>query len=288
VLLGAATSFPFRQTSSSGAITSAATHDQEIVGNSSGSAADGALELQQQAFVQDVSVIAPLARGIPPSIVLATLARALPGGVAVSELSLATRDSTEGVTFTVMAQDRAGANSFAKALSSEEMFEKVHLIPGISRAGGLWRSQVQMAITPTRAGSRPVFSESGLLPASIAASKGESDRLQRDIAMLDTVLPEKSSIDSFQKQIVQLAAANSLQLSSIKSLPSQELFGCIEQPVEISISGSFNGFYSFLLQLESLPRLKDLSQLRMRQSAEHNGDTEAELRVDVFSKLRPG
>ena len=112
--------------------------------------------------------------------------------------------------------------------------------------------------------------------------------VQRDVILLQSLLPVQGSLEPLQNQIVQLAAANSLQMSASRSLASHELSRCIDQPIEICISGSFNGFYSFLLQLESMPRLKKVTALQMRESAEHNGDMQATLRLDVFSKPPPG
>jgi Tfp pilus assembly protein PilN len=286
-LLGAATSFPFRQSSSSGAITSETALDQEIAGNPGGSSIEPTFELQQRSLVEDVATIAPLVQRVAPSVVLAKLTNALPSGVALSELSLGTRDAAVSINFTMTAHNEEDADRFINALRNETLFANVHLISGIPAGVNQWHARVQMMLRQI-GDARPMFVQSRRTPAALADSMTPvSDRLQRDMTMMDSVLPAKSSIDSLQEQVVQLAAANSLQLSSIKALPSCEVSGCVDEPLELSIGGSFNGFYSFLLQLESLPRLKNLSQLQIRESVEHNGDMEAALRVEIFSKLRP-
>ena len=57
------------------------------------------------------------------------------------------------------------------------------------------------------------------------------------------------------KEVSQMADANSLQTKTIKTLQERARPNYSEQPIQMSFSGDFNGFYSFLLQLEQLPRI---------------------------------
>ena len=39
-----------------------------------------------------------------------------------------------------------------------------------------------------------------------------------------------------------------------------------EQPLEIQIEGNFDGFYQFLLELETLPRITQIHQLKLERA----------------------
>jgi hypothetical protein len=288
VLLAAATSFPFRQRASNAAQPASATLEVEIPDNAPRSLAEESLVQQQRSIIEDMAIIVPLAQKIPPSVVLARLINALPAGVSLSEVTLDNRGSAACLSFAAVAHSETQAGAIVEALRSEPLFPNVRLISDGSSAAENWGANVQIPLKPTGNSSPLMAAKSPAAPPPLADLDTQTARVQRDITMLESVLPAASSVEPLQKQIVQLAAANSLQLTATKSLPGHELSGCIEQSLEISLSGSFNGFYSFLLQLESLPRLKTVTKLQMRDSDEHNGDMQATITVDVFSKLPPG
>ena len=75
--------------------------------------------------------------------------------------------------------------------------------------------------------------------------------VQKAVAFFESKLPQAKEIDKILKEVWQMAEANSLQTKTIKTMNSQHAANYSEQPIEISLSGDFNGFYAFLLQLES-------------------------------------
>jgi Tfp pilus assembly protein PilO len=118
-------------------------------------------------------------------------------------------------------------------------------------------------------------------------SAREIESLQKNASLLDTLLPSDPKIDPLLQQICQLASLNSLHVNQINPLPSRPLATAIDQPVAMAVSGNFNGFYSFLLQLEALPRLKRMSHVQLHKSPDHNGEVQANLTMDVYSDLSP-
>jgi hypothetical protein len=50
----------------------------------------------------------------------------------------------------------------------------------------------------------------------------------------------------------------------------------------MNISGDFNGFYSFLLQLEKLARITRVTQMNLQKIDEHDGQMQAQLTLSIF------
>ena len=50
----------------------------------------------------------------------------------------------------------------------------------------------------------------------------------------------------------------------------------------MSLSGDFNGFYAFLLQLENLPRITRITQMKLEKINEHDGDATAQITLSIF------
>ena len=80
------------------------------------------------------------------------------------------------------------------------------------------------------------------------------EELQQAITFFESKLPQEKEVDKILKEVWQMAEANSLQTKSIKTLRTERGPNYSEQPIELSLQGNFNGYYSFLLQLEKLQR----------------------------------
>jgi type IV pilus assembly protein PilO len=113
----------------------------------------------------------------------------------------------------------------------------------------------------------------------------QADRAQTDAAFLDSLLPPESATEQTLKDLHQLAVANYLQIATIRRGPAFETSGYVDCPIEFTATGDFNGFYSFLLQIEGLPRLKRITRIQLQSSATSEGDIQASIIVDVFSEV---
>ncbi len=50
----------------------------------------------------------------------------------------------------------------------------------------------------------------------------------------------------------------------------------------MSLSGDFNGFYSFMLQLEKLPRITRVGQMNLAKINDRDGEMQAQLTLSIF------
>ncbi len=118
--------------------------------------------------------------------------------------------------------------------------------------------------------------------AGIDDMERKINELQKAIEFFESKLPQEREIDKILKEVWQMAEANSLQTRTVKTLKSEKAASYSEQPIEMSLSGDFAGFYSFLLQLEKLPRITRVSQMNLQKIDGRDGEMQAKLTLSIF------
>jgi len=106
--------------------------------------------------------------------------------------------------------------------------------------------------------------------------------LEQAIRFFERKLPAQKEVDSILKQIWELADRNALQTRTIKTLKAGRTAGCSEQPIQMTLAGDFRGFYSFLLELEKLPRLTQVTQMKLEKSPDRDGSAVAQMTMSIF------
>jgi Tfp pilus assembly protein PilO len=124
------------------------------------------------------------------------------------------------------------------------------------------------------------------------------DELQEAIDFFESKLPPKSEIDTVLKQVTLIAQKHGLRSKTFRTLEqrvgnvsARQTGGAgqpqyIEQPLEMELVGNFNSFYAFLLELEKLPRIMKLRQLKLAKQGDSEGDIAATFIVSVFFQDR--
>ncbi len=113
----------------------------------------------------------------------------------------------------------------------------------------------------------------------------EIDRLTDAIEIIEQKLPDERKVDEVLKQVWEMAARQRLTPRSVrtdKPLPGNQYS---ELPIQMEIVGDFDGFYSFLLELEKLPRITQLPKMKLTKFAEKDavqGQMRAEVVLSVF------
>jgi type IV pilus assembly protein PilO len=112
------------------------------------------------------------------------------------------------------------------------------------------------------------------------------EQLQDAIRFFESKLPQEHEVHNILKEISQMAEANTLQTRTVKTNKSERAANYREQPIQVNISGDFNGFYSFLLQLETLPRITRITQMKLVGISDRDGEMQAEMTLSIF--FEPG
>ena len=108
------------------------------------------------------------------------------------------------------------------------------------------------------------------------------DDLQKAITFFESKLPQEKEVDKILKEVWQMAEANQLQTKTIKTQRSERGPNYSEQPITMSLSGDFKGFYSFLLQLEKLPRITRVTQMNLQKINDRDGEMQAQMTLSIF------
>ena len=108
------------------------------------------------------------------------------------------------------------------------------------------------------------------------------EELQKAINFFESKLPQAKEVDKILTEVSQMADANALQTRTVRTLRSERTANYSEQPIQMSLSGDFNGFYAFLLQLEKLARITRVTQMNLQKIDEHDGQMQAQLTLSIF------
>src|SRR5687768_12324064 len=108
------------------------------------------------------------------------------------------------------------------------------------------------------------------------------DELQQAITFFESKLPAEKEMDKILKEVWQMAEANNLQTKKVQTMRSERNSNFSEQPIQLSLSGDFNGYYSFLLQLEKLPRLTRITDMKLEKISDRDGEMTAQMTLNIF------
>jgi type IV pilus assembly protein PilO len=106
--------------------------------------------------------------------------------------------------------------------------------------------------------------------------------LKQAISFFEGKLPQEKEIDKILKEVWQMAEANALQTRSVKTLRTERAASYSEQPIEMNLSGDFNGFYVFLQQLENMPRITRVTHMALNKITDKDGSMQAKLTLSIF------
>ncbi len=93
------------------------------------------------------------------------------------------------------------------------------------------------------------------------------------IAKVESRMPTNKELDSVLRDVAQLASKHGLKVPKfIKSAETRQAGTAQEQPIELEITGDFDGFYQFLTELERLPRITRLTDMNISRLEERDRD----------------
>ena len=114
------------------------------------------------------------------------------------------------------------------------------------------------------------------------------EKLEEAIGFFESRLPPKRDIHKVLEQVTIIAQNQGMQPKTIRTLKEKDNSGYIEQPLRMKLVGDFNSFYSFLLELEKLPRIIKIRELELKKQNEYEGQITADFIVSIFFQNRTG
>jgi type IV pilus assembly protein PilO len=94
----------------------------------------------------------------------------------------------------------------------------------------------------------------------------EIEKGRESVEMIEAKLPNEQDVEGILEQIAQLAKRNNLVVRSVKSDKPVPAATYMEQPLKMVMDGEFDGFYQFMLELENLPRITRIHQIKLERA----------------------
>lgn len=115
---------------------------------------------------------------------------------------------------------------------------------------------------------------------------GEIARLNQAVNVFEQKLPEQREVEVILKEVWLLAMRHQLVPRSIRTGDPNKAEMFAELPLEMEITGNFDGFYSFLIDLEKLQRITRIGRLRLEKSSGDEGVVKADFVLSIFYEPR--
>lgn len=116
-----------------------------------------------------------------------------------------------------------------------------------------------------------------------------NEQVKASIDAIRSRLPSTKEMDNVLRQVSGLAAKAGLRVPLFKkddrTLPAGLAF---EQPLNIEMTGDFDGFYQFLLDLEQLPRITRITDFQVQRSEKVDGEMKTKFSLSIYYELDGG
>ncbi|HEY0008400.1 MAG TPA: type 4a pilus biogenesis protein PilO [Tepidisphaeraceae bacterium] len=119
--------------------------------------------------------------------------------------------------------------------------------------------------------------------AGIDDMAAQLTRLSKAVKNFEKQLPAEQEVDDILARVDELRAKHNLVSRSFRPNP-KPIAGPTyrEKQIDMALAGDFSGFYAFLRDLETLPRLIKVTELKLKKIDEPNGHTEASMKISIF------
>jgi type IV pilus assembly protein PilO len=121
------------------------------------------------------------------------------------------------------------------------------------------------------------------------ATAQSEDLARANLQMRDSIeaiqarLPSGKEMDEVLRQVSMIATKCGLKVPKFQKNDKPVPAGlAMEQPIDVEITGDFDGFYAFLLELEQLPRITRIPELQITRSEKTDGEMQAKFVLSVY------
>ena len=109
-----------------------------------------------------------------------------------------------------------------------------------------------------------------------------NEEIQTRIADIEARLPSNKEVDRIIRQVSQVAIGAGLASPAMKNAKPVEAALYWEQPLELESQGDFKGFYRFLIELERLPRITRIPDMKLKRRPGENGRMDIDFTLSIY------
>lgn len=108
-----------------------------------------------------------------------------------------------------------------------------------------------------------------------------NEEIASRIKDIESRLPSSKEVDNIIRQVSDLAVQSGLSAPAMKSNDPISMVSYKEQPLKMETSGQFDGFYTFLQEVESLKRITRMPQMKLQRDG-LDGDMKVEFTLSIY------
>lgn len=111
----------------------------------------------------------------------------------------------------------------------------------------------------------------------------QNEQIKTAIDSIEARLPNGKEMDNILRQVSNIAAKSNLKVPTFKRSDKILTAGtAMEQPLDIEITGDFDGFYKFLLDIEQLPRITRIPEFSIVRSDKVDGEMKTKVTLSIY------
>ena len=120
--------------------------------------------------------------------------------------------------------------------------------------------------------------------AGIDDLEAEIQKLQDAIAHFKSMLPSDREVETMLRGVWDLAGEHGLTAKSVRPDQIVPAAQYAELPIKMKIVGDFDGFYSFMKDIEKMPRITRMPRIHIvkQENAETPGVVSADVTLSIF------
>ncbi|MBL8962829.1 MAG: type 4a pilus biogenesis protein PilO [Phycisphaeraceae bacterium] len=107
------------------------------------------------------------------------------------------------------------------------------------------------------------------------------------IRAIEGRFPGVKEVDSIVRQVSDVAVLCRLNAPTVANVKPRQEAMYMEQPLDMTLSGNWEGFYDFLARVEQLPRITRISNMLLRRDDKGDGDMKAEFTLSIYYQQSP-
>ncbi len=109
-----------------------------------------------------------------------------------------------------------------------------------------------------------------------------NSKIAEKIRLIEERLPNDKEVDVILKRIAELAQKQDLVITKVKAKPALKSSRFMEKPLEMTIEGNFDNFYTFMLDVEKLERITRIPTLTLERSTNNDGSMGAKFTLSIY------
>ncbi|MCC6833270.1 MAG: type 4a pilus biogenesis protein PilO [Thermoleophilia bacterium] len=109
-----------------------------------------------------------------------------------------------------------------------------------------------------------------------------NEEIASRLTEIEARLPSSKELDLVVRRVSDIAVRCGLAAPVLNSATPVEAALYREQPLEMKITGTFDAYYKFLLEIEKMPRITRIPDLRMQRVTTEDGVMSVEFTLSIY------